>query len=210
MSTVKEQFIQDLIRELNDINERELIPDDKKPIDVCFLVSVVDQKIEKYQDFMSDITKYTYCINGYEADNSGGYTNGKIRILIEKTDEEKESISIVDAYYDYCYFIEFLYDERMWGYCECSPEDEGYNEKHKCCGMGCDWYSPAFRLTKENYLGYSSWEGQEKDYWEYEKKFLANEKNKSEEVEKFQNKQRKKNIENRILELQKELEELKS
>jgi hypothetical protein len=120
---IKEKFIKNLINELNDINERQLKEDSQ--IDVCWLVSAVDQQIDECKEFMNTISKYQYHINGYEEDHSQGYTNGKIRILIEKPDEEKESDYMMDAYYDYCYYIEFRDDERMWGYCECAPGMSG-------------------------------------------------------------------------------------
>jgi hypothetical protein len=172
------------------------------------LVSVIEQNIEAFDDFINDITIHKYCVNGYDEDNSQGYTNGRIRILIEKPDDEKESDYMVDAYYDYCYYIEFLYDERNWGYCECSPEDEGYNEEHNCCGCGCDWIAPSFRLTKEISMGGASWNGYARDYWEYKEKFYNSEKNKNEEVEKYQKEQRRKSLKEQIERLKAELKEL--
>ena len=115
---------------------------------------------------------------------------------------------MVDAYYDYCYYIEFLYDERMWGYCDCTFEDEGYDETHRCCGRGCDWIAPSFRIVKEITLGGASWEGYAKDYWEYENKFYNIEKNKNEEVEKYQKEQRRKSLKEQIERLQEELKTL--
>lgn len=206
--SVKDKFIKDLIAELNDINERQLIYYDKRPIDVCYMVSVIDQQLEKCKEFLEDITENTYNINGYDEDISGGYTNGKIRILIEKPDSEKESEYMFDAYYDYCYYIEFVEDERNWGYCQCTPSDSSYNEKHGCCGSGCDWHAPAFRLEKSISLSGGKWIGQECDYWKYENKFNDNEQNKNDEVEKYQLEQKRKSIQNRIAELKKELEEL--
>lgn len=204
----KKEFINNLVKELNDVNERQLVYNGKDPLDVPYLVSVVEQNIDQCKEFIEDISKNRYYINGYEEDNSEGYTNGKIRILIEKPDEEKESEYMVDAYHDYCYYIEFLYDERMWGYCQCSPEDEGYNEKHKCCGHGCDWTAPAISITKEINSGYYKWQGDEADYWTYKEEFLTNEQNKNEEVEKYKKEQEKESIRRQIASLQSKLDEL--
>jgi hypothetical protein len=205
--SIKDKFIRDLIDELNDVNERQLIYNNKTPIDVCYIVSVIDQQIENCEEFINDILKNKYYINGYDEDTSGGYTNGRIRVLVEKPDEEKESEYMMDAYYDYCYYIDFLLDERYWGYCECSPKDEDYNEQHKCCGNGCDWVAPAFSVTKSIGLVSGKWNGQERDYWEYEEKFKANEQNKNAEVEKYEKEENRKRIENQIKDLQEKLKE---
>lgn len=191
ITLIKEKFISKLIKELNDENERTA-HDNKKTLDVCFMVSIVDQKIEECKEFMEDITKYKYCINGFDKDTTGGYTNGKIRILIEKP--EKENEMMYAAYYDYCYYLEFTYDERYWGYCMCDPQDEGYIEKHQCTGNGCDWVAPSFHIEKSISLGGGRWEGTEKDYWAYEEKFNLVEENKNKEVEKHRKEQEKQRL----------------
>lgn len=28
------------------------------------------------------------------------------------------------------------------GYCDCTPDMEGYYEEHECCGRGCDYHEP--------------------------------------------------------------------
>jgi len=206
-TSTKDQFIQNLIKELNDENETRIYQN-KKPLDVCHIISVIDQQIENCKEFIDDITKYTYCINGYDEDYSEGYTNGKITILIEKPDKEKESNHWAGCYYDYSYCIEFLYDERHWGYCECTSDMKGYNKKYKCCGESCDWNGSAFKIEKVINLGYHIWEGQEKDYWEYKEKFESNEQNKNEDVEKFKLEEKKQYLKDRINEFQEELDKL--
>lgn len=188
MSEVKKKLINEIVEELNNENKRR-IEDNKTPLDVCYMVSVLDQQIENCKEFMQDISTNKFIVNGYEEDNTGGYTNGKLTVLIEKPDKEKESEYIIDAYYNYIYEIEFGFDNRYWGYCECSPNDEGYNPVHKCCGNGCDWSAPAFSVHKIETLGSYSWCGLEKDYWEYEKKFNEDINNKNIEVEKFKKEQ---------------------
>ena len=204
---IKDQFIQNLTSTLNNENENR-INHNKKLLDIPYIISVINQQIENCKEFIDDITRHTYCINGYDEDNSMGYTNGKIRILIEKPDNEKESEYMVDVYYDYCYYIEFTKDERHWGYCECEPEDKGYNEKYRCCGNGCDFTASAFRIKKVISLGSYAWEGQERDYWKYQEQFESNEQNINKEIEKFKLEQEKQFLRNRINELQEELDKL--
>ncbi|MNK43742.1 hypothetical protein D3C87_624590 [compost metagenome] len=206
--SVKEQFIRKLIDELNNVNKHELFDEERAPLDVCYMVSVIDQQIDDCQEFMDTITTYRYQINDFSHDNSGGYTNGKIQILIEKPEEEKSSEMMFDAFYDYCYYIEFDCDDRMWGYCQCKPGDEGYVEEYSCSGNGCDWSAPAFRLTKSIDLGGGKWDGYESDYWNYKKKFEENELNISREVEELNKKKEREYIEQQINELQGRLNSL--
>ncbi len=207
MNNIKEKFIQELINELNRENE-ERIYYDKKPLDICYMVSVIEQKIEECEEFMQELNNKKWVIDGYNEDYTNGYTNGKIRILIEKPEEEKESEYLVDAFEDYCYYIEFLSDRISQGYCQCTPEDEGYNKEYKCCGVDCDWVASAIRITKEIYLGYYTWKGLERDYWEYKKQFYKKEENKNKEVEEYKRQQRIKEIQRQIEQLQEELEKL--
>lgn len=215
MTTTKEKFIRDLIDELNDINDHAVKFNGESPkVDVPYVISVIDQQLDKCTEFLEDISKNTYCINGFDEDTTGGYTNGRIRILIEKDDKKESDLTTGVyynyCYYNYCYYINFLYDDRMWGYCQCTPEDEGYNEKHDCCGNSCDWHAPSFRIEKVITIDSGSWDGQQKDYWKYEEQFLVNEQNKNVEVEKFEREQKRKNLENQIKKLQEELSELAS
>jgi hypothetical protein len=194
--SIKDKFISELIDRLNNVNEQRIYYN-KETLDVCFMVSVIDQQIEKCKELMEDLSNNEWSIGIYEDDKYDGYTNGEIRIHIIKSEPV-----------DYCYCIEFLYDERYWGYCQCTPDDEGYNSKHKCCGNGCDWIAPAFSITKETFLGDYKWEGYEKDYWEYEEKFHQDKKNKNEEVERHKREQEKQHLLEQIKILQNKLKEL--
>lgn len=205
--SIKEKFISDLIAELNRENESRVC-NDKSPVDVCFVTSVVDQQLDNCKKFLDDITEHTYCINGYEKDTEDYYSNGKVRILIEKPESERESNYMFDAFYDYCYYIEFTEDERNWGYCQCSPGDNGFNEEHGCCGNGCDWHAPEFRIEKVISLDSGRWSGSESDYWEYKKRFESKEQNKNDEVEKYKIEEKRKYLQEQIADLKKKLAEL--
>lgn len=207
MNSIKEKFIRNLIDFLNRENEYRICYN-KNPLDICYMVSVVDQNIEDCKDFINDIKNKEWYINAYNEDHSNGYTNGEIEILILKPKEEQEDELTIENFEDYCYCIEFLFDERYWGYCECTPNDKGYNEKYKCCGVDCDWVAPAFRITKKIHLGYYSWAGYEKDYWKFKEQFEKNEKNKNKEIEEYKKQQRIKQIHKEIERLNKELNKL--
>lgn len=52
------------------------------------------------------------------------------------------------------------------GYCMCEPTDKGYDGRYKCCGYGCDWYRPNFKLEEMRSVGYHSFVGNEHDLWD--------------------------------------------
>jgi hypothetical protein len=161
----KKEFMQNLIAELNRENE-ERIHVKKTPLNVCFMVSVVEQHIEDCTSFIDDIAKHEYDIWGYEEDFTNCYTNGKIKVYIFQEGEETVNQNGFITYPNYCnyhYEIKFLFDERTWGYCECEPDDEGYNEEHQCCGQGCDWFAPSFSIAKVENLGEYKWDGYARD-----------------------------------------------
>ena len=207
-TSVKDQFIQNLINTLNNENENR-INNNRNPLDVCYLVSAIDQQIENYKEFLDDITEHTYVIDDYKEDWYNGYTNGEIQILIEKPNDE-EKYEYINNYCNHKYYIKFLQDERPYGECQCSPEDENYNDKYGCCGENCDFSAPAFRLIKETNLGYSCWEYSEKEYWKYKEQFETNEQNKNVKVERFILEQQKNELKDKIAELQEELNRLET
>jgi hypothetical protein len=120
-------------------------------------------------------------INNYSLAKDG-YSIGTVDVYInKKTEIENPYGCWADQFEDYSYRLEFIYDQRYWGYCTCDPSMPQYNKEHGCCGMGCDWDAPAFFLRKIINYDLYKWEGQECDYWIYEKQFNATEENKNAE-----------------------------
>ena len=158
MDNVKDEFISALIDELNEENKYR-IGENKSPINVCFMVATLDQQLDNCKEFIEVLENRNWVINGYERDEYDYYSDGKIRVVIKKHEEDKESEYLVDAYENYCYYIEFLEDQRYEGYCFCDENTEGYNQKYKCSGVSCDWTAPAFRITKEIDMYYAEWQG---------------------------------------------------
>lgn len=201
---VKNKFIEDVVKELNDVN-RERIKENKNPLDIPFMVSVLDQQLETCEEFIHDISKNKYLINGFEEVEG---IIGRMQVLIEKPEDEKESNFLIHAFYDYCYYIDFFAEPRLYGECKCSPDDEGYNHEYGCCGLECEWYAPSFEIYKSIFLKKATWKGDQRDYLEYEKQFKENEKRKNNEVEEYKKQQRKKFLQQQIEQLQKELDSL--
>ena len=197
MTNIKNDFIKKLTSTLEEEKVRNELD-----LNIPFLIACVDQKIEECTDFMNVISTHSYDFGTYEKDSTGGYSCGSIYIYIEEPlgaeNSEDEQSS---------YRIDFLYDCRYWGYCECEPYDEGYDENHNCCGDGCDWEAPSFRLTKERITSFS-WSGKEKDYWEYENEYKKRLQIKAESnsvLKEHLNKMERQEIENEIQRLKERL-----
>lgn len=109
----------------------------------------------------------------FEDDKTEGYTYGKYILYLWNWvgDAPEDDYDYGEkTYLDHHYEIELTRDERYWGYCTCSPDDEGYNDKHRCCGNGCDWVAPAFTLRKIEEWSVS-FKGVERDIWKLEEKW---------------------------------------
>lgn len=52
MSIAKDNFIEKLIIELNSENKRRIIYD-KEPINICFIVSALDQQLDNCKEFIN-------------------------------------------------------------------------------------------------------------------------------------------------------------
>lgn len=188
MSETKDKFIEYLIKELNHENKIRLNLGNK-PVNVCFIVSIIDKEIENCNEFIKDITDNEYII--YVHLEPIYYTDGYCDIGINNM--------------PYYYRINFLFREKFLGYCMCSPEDSLYNKAHKCIGINCDWSAPAFEIAKIEPLGSAEWNEYQKEYWKYEEEFKQKENNIIKEIEDYEKKQRVNNIKDKINKLQQEL-----
>lgn len=187
----KKEFVNTLIKFLNEEVCRQMKHNTKidELLDICYLTSVVEQQIDKCSAFIKDIDKHRYMIDEYFPDVTNGYTHGKIKISIEKPDNEKESNLLVDAYYNYYYYIEFEYSTH-----------------YRYDG----WDAPAITITKLEDINTLEWDGYEEDYNIYKKEFHKREINKLIEIEEYKKQQAIKEKNEQIKILQNEIEELKS
>ena len=111
---------------------------------------------------------------------------------------------------NYYYRICFSYDERDWGYCECTPDMEDYREDKKCCGHGCDASFCSFSLHKINNIMSDSWHGDEHDYWDFEDKFYMDDKELADKKNKEETERKIRELQKRISSDSKKLAELTS
>ena len=153
-------------------------------------------QLENYQEMKELLARYKdskYVIDYNEPDEFDEYSNGWLEIY-----EMHNPIS---------YTIELDIGKMQGNYCQCTPNDEGYNSVKHCCGVDCDAHLPEVSIIKEVKLLNHEFQGYVCDLWELEDKWLTDY-----EKDLLQKKQLEKasNIEARIAQLQKELEVVKS
>jgi hypothetical protein len=155
--------------------------------------AVFEQSKDEIKEIINDITKSDYWFK-YVQDDKDGYSKGKIVVYVKQSNN--------DVYPNYYYEFELIYEDRMWGYCNCTPDMPEYNPIHKCCGLNCDWYAPGVLIRRIENSDYLSFHGFEKDLWELRAKWSGNEEDfKRKEIEK-----QIKSIDEQIAELKKEKE----
>lgn len=170
-------FIQEMKRENDDRKQRNL-----SDINIPFILSSLYQSlgndIHKYNEFIQDLEDYPdYNIIIEESKND---YNGIIDVsinLVKDNDHYDVDIYVPDCDYpDYSYLLVFSYEDRDYGYCQCTPDMSDYREDKHCCGHGCDASFCNFSLHKVLNIISDSWHGDEHDYWEFEDEFYLSDK----------------------------------
>lgn len=185
-----------------------------RKLNIPFIISTLYQSFnnnaEKYKELISDLEKWSDY--GLSIDKPVNDYDGIIDVEINliKYDEESEE----DFYeYDtpnYDYKLCFSYDERDWGYCECTPDMDDYREDKHCCGHGCDASFCEFELHKILHITKDTWHGDEHDYWDFEDEFYASDKELEEKKAKEDKERKIRNLKETIEEATKKLAELES
>lgn len=183
MNSTLQKFVTRLVNELKEDNETNRKYDETKQLlDIPFIISTLSQSFEnneaRYKEFITDLESWEKQYYGYN-------------LLIENPNDDYCEVVRVSVYPDchypaYKYQLRFYFDERYYGYCECTPDMPDYREDKKCCGHGCDAVFCAFTLNKvtEVEIANELWNGDEHDYWEFEDAFYKNEKELLKEKEK--------------------------
>ena len=159
---IKDVFLSDVVEFFEEKNEElkyDYLNDCiyKDVIDIPFWISVLHQNLceEKYIEFLNDLKTFEYQLH-FDFTRIG---EDKNRLIVNFNEE------------NYSYLIELEYEGRHLGYCQCAPLDNGYNEKYSCCGESCDWNAPKFTISKKSYIGTSSFNGTQKEYWKLEEQY---------------------------------------
>lgn len=172
-----DNFIEELKRENSDRKYREIME-----FNIPFIISSLYQSFknntDKYTGFITDLDKYSeYNII---IENTTNEYNGIVDVLVNlvRCKEHEDPADFYDNYEvaDYDYKFCFSYDERNWGYCECTPDIPDYREDKQCCGHGCDAAFCQFDLYKVLHITKDTWNGDEHDYWDFEDEFYMSDK----------------------------------
>ena len=165
-------FVDELKRENSD---REY--HDTRKLNVPFIISTLYQSFndstDKYKEFISDLRNWSDY--GIIIENPTDEYYGIIDVSINLIKYSDDCLFGFEKP-NYDYKLCFSYDERNWGYCECTPDMPDYREDKHCCGHGCDASLCAFELHKIMHVVKDTWHGDEHDYWDFEGGFYANDK----------------------------------
>lgn len=206
-------FLNSFIKELKRENENREYKNIMK-LNIPFIISSLYQSFknneDSYKEFVEDLKKYDdYNIS---IDDSANDYNGIIDVhvgLVKYVERNDSDFAYDDYDYpDYNYEFEFAYDERNWGYCECTPDMDDYREDKHCCGHGCDASFCEFELHKILHITKDTWHGDEHDYWDFEDEFYASDKELEEKKSKEDKERKIRNLKETIEEATKKLAEL--
>lgn len=161
-----QKFFNELIIAIKSENEeRRGFKKPKKELDILFLISTLFQSMtkneDKYKDFLVDLEKYPdYGITIHKSNNDWNGIVDAFVNLVKYSNDDMRDYDIPDFNYE----LQFFYDERHLGYCQCTPDMEDYREDKQCCGHGCDATFCSFSLHKILNITSDNWHGDEHDY----------------------------------------------
>ena len=206
-NTVFQKFMEDFVEALK--YENECRKPNGKQLDIPFLISGLWQDLknrhEWYDKFYSDLKDCdSYNITIEDSD----YYICKANIFVYRKNKDDEWDYLSEE--NFRYEITFSYDERNWGYCECKSSDPDYREDKYCCGHGCDWDAPSIEVRKSVLVSNHSWSGDEHDYWDFEDKFYANDKEENQKKLLAEREYKIRNLKETIENAQKELKKLEN
>lgn len=174
-----QQFIDNLIEELKEENEYRLYHKEKE-LNIPFIISTLYQSFENddrntYKDFISDLKAQPYYHISFNEPIDDSYS------IIDVDVSFAYDLNSNTDYYSYK--ICFSFDDRLYGFCECTSDMPDYREDKGCCGHGCDASFCRFTLYKIQTITNDAWHGDEHDYWDFEDEFYMNEKELAEKRE---------------------------
>lgn len=202
---VFQKFLDELCEYLKRDNDNKRLYQEKT-IDIPFVISALWQDFkdnqDKYSNFLKELNESEYY--NFYIDDKKYYYNIRIGINIVNKENQNSSNN------DWRYELDFSTVSRYWGYCECTPNDPDYREDKGCCGHGCDWDAPKIELRKSFLISRHSWDGDEHDYWDFEDKFYADDKEENHKKLLAERECKIRNLKETIENAQKKLKELEN
>ena len=143
-----QQFIDNLIEELKNENVNRLYHKEKE-LNIPFIISSLYQSFENddqntYNDFISDLNMYPHYDISFNEPIDDLYSIIDVDILFSYNLNTDQDIPY------YSYRICFSYDERLYGYCECTPDMPDYREDKGCFGHAGDIFSDEQKLMLDD------------------------------------------------------------
>jgi hypothetical protein len=169
LNPIIEKLINTTSNKLQDENKyivdyRDHHDERQREFNIPFVLSILIQQHNVLEEnLLKELQMYEHEIQIEQRNYDDWHNEGVIEILF--VDPNPESNMLFDRYLPFTYKIKISCDERNWGYCECKPTDKGFNPIHDCCGHGCDWSAPEFRIVYEKGCVYARWDGDQSDYW---------------------------------------------
>lgn len=193
----KELILESLLKQI----QTELENCDECKVNVPRWMAVLNQSLKDYDELLISLNEYNlFDVVFVLTDQS--YEFGVIQIYRLNGDTYVDA-ELVD---EVCRIT--LSDVPKWGgYCDCSPDAEGYDNRYGCCGYGCDWDAPRIDVCMVKHLGSNEFKGCEHDIWDLEDKYnnidLVKKKELEESAELSRLLREKEYLETRIKELTK-------
>lgn len=206
-----QKFLDAFVNELKRENSDREYHGTRK-LNIPFIISTLYQSFNNntdgYKELISDLEKWSDY--GLSIDKPVNDYCGIIDVEISliKYDEKSEEDFCEYDTPNYDYKLCFYYDERNWGYCECTPDMDDYREDKHCCGHGCDASFCEFELHKILHITKDTWHGDEHAYWDFEDEFYASDKELEEKKAKEDKERKIRNLKETIEEATKKLAEL--
>lgn len=155
----------------------------------------------KQEDFLNNKPEFYYLILENKKifndiyQHLKNYFDSDIDFYFEKNEDRENyyklgDLAIYIENYDYTYFLEFRENDDSRGYCECQPEQKGYDERYKCCGIYCDRFVPSFSFYKKRNDDNRNWKHMERDLWNIQDEWNEVSKDELEEIQKQEKKKR--------------------
>ncbi|PYE51541.1 hypothetical protein HUB98_05915 [Paenibacillus barcinonensis] len=126
----------------------------------------IEQLNEKLKQLFEECDKYDFSFVFYDPPEGYYSYYEPERIVInffEKGDGDSDPYEW-NKELNFIYTIE-LSDDMRGSYCTCEETDTGFDYRHKCCGVGCDWYVPSVIVKRHETVAADSFDGYEKDMW---------------------------------------------